>query len=607
MSSLGSAVTNGRPGVNQTTPRVSRHWIAWIEGVVPADLQLWIRPSGSAAAVSTRVSLAGVSRPHHPAIGEFSSGAQLFFLANDGGDEEVFVATAGESGSSRLTNNALEDADLCVGSGYAVWVERSVTTDVVIVYGPLGSVAPQTKRIATGQIGRVSTDGSLVAWIDESASGATVRAYDMNAGRLLALGFAAKSGSAPSVSQNAIAWQDPASGAIRVWSPSIGTPDGTRLGAETGGFSLTGYGGLFAWVGRSAAATRGVVADSWSSSSASVNWSAPVAEMALGSGFGAFTVVGSSGESVQAKEFVWDRRIAGTDRYSTAVAISRAGFAAADNVVLATGENFPDALAGAPLAKALNAPILLTRKAALPATVLEEIRRLRPTTIWILGGESAVGRAVASALAGYKVVRIAGSDRYSTSASIAQALAEQSGRTVIGRAFVATGDNYPDALSAAGVAARCGEPILLVRKSSIPAATMGVIASLGVNKTVVLGGTSVVDAATMAKLPSPVRLNGADRYGTSARIAAWSLDQGLEPYGLVVATGANFPDALAAGVLSATRLYPTVLTKPTITPDVIGQFIVDASHERFDGVVFIGGDSAVSPSVASSIKGRLHQ
>src|SRR5690606_2671706 len=87
-------------------------------------------------------------------------------------------------------------------------------------------------------------------------------------------------------------------------------------------------------------------------------------------------------------------RLAGDDRYRTAVAISQEGWKSADTVVLATGADFPDALAGGPLAYQQNAPILLTRPASLFEATEKEIVRLKAKKVIILGSTTAVSKAV---------------------------------------------------------------------------------------------------------------------------------------------------------------------------------------------------------------------
>ncbi len=166
-------------------------------------------------------------------------------------------------------------------------------------------------------------------------------------------------------------------------------------------------------------------------------------------------------------------RLAGPDRYATAAAISAARFPAADTVFVATGENFPDALAGAPAAAAANAPVLLVARDAIPGATSQELARLKPTKTVVLGGAAVVSEGVASQLPG-TVVRLAGTDRYSTAVAISQATFSP-GVPVV---YVATGQNFPDALAGGAAAGRQDGPILLVTRYSVPSATAAEIARL---------------------------------------------------------------------------------------------------------------------------------
>jgi putative cell wall-binding protein len=160
-------------------------------------------------------------------------------------------------------------------------------------------------------------------------------------------------------------------------------------------------------------------------------------------------------------------------------------------VFVATGENFPDALAGGPLAAKQGGPILLTRTDRLPSATVGELQRLNPASIVVLGGEGAVSAAVVRQLAACTngpVTRLAGTDRYGTATAISEAGFDP-GVDVV---FIATGANYPDALAGGPVAGRDGHPVLLVRKDAIPAATHRELNRLKPESIVILGGTGVI-------------------------------------------------------------------------------------------------------------------
>jgi putative cell wall-binding protein len=185
-------------------------------------------------------------------------------------------------------------------------------------------------------------------------------------------------------------------------------------------------------------------------------------------------------------------RLAGANRYATAAAISRAGFAGGVPVVyLATGESFADALSGGAAAALRGAPLLLTTSSSLSLEAGVELLRLVPDEIVVLGGTAAVSNAVLDAIeavTGTEPDRIAGADRYATAAAVSAATFPASTT----EAFVTTGDRYPDALAAVPAAARRRAPVLLVSRTSLPPSAATELARLTTQTITVVGGTGAV-------------------------------------------------------------------------------------------------------------------
>ena len=298
-------------------------------------------------------------------------------------------------------------------------------------------------------------------------------------------------------------------------------------------------------------------------------------------------------------------RLAGNDRYATAAALSRARFGSASTVFIATGASFPDALAGAPAAAAANGPILLTARDALPAPTANEIARLRPSRIVILGGTGVVSDGVANQLAAYasRVERWAGANRFETAAAISRATFSPGVRV----AYLATGSSFPDALSGGAVAGRNGGPILLVTADSIPGATANELARLRPEHIVVLGGAGVVNdnvlaaAAGFSSRGSAWRLAGADRFATSVAISQSTYGAGGSDT-VFVATGRNFPDGLAGGPVAALVPGPILLVTPTQLP---GSISAELQRLAPDTVFVIGGPGAVSDGVVNAMDAAL--
>ncbi|HEX5589383.1 MAG TPA: M14 family zinc carboxypeptidase [Candidatus Limnocylindrales bacterium] len=194
---------------------------------------------------------------------------------------------------------------------------------------------------------------------------------------------------------------------------------------------------------------------------------------------------------------VW--RVAGPDRYGTAAALSTGSFAAgdADVVFVASGAGFPDALAAAAAAAAVDAPVLLTAPAFLPAATAAELDRLNPGRIVIVGGPSAVSAAVADAVRRYAptVERLAGPDRYGTAAAIADRFLPDATAVII-----ATAGTFADALAAAPLARALGSPLLLVLPELVPIQTRDALRSRAPTHLVALGGPAAVGEITLGEI-----------------------------------------------------------------------------------------------------------
>ena len=305
-------------------------------------------------------------------------------------------------------------------------------------------------------------------------------------------------------------------------------------------------------------------------------------------------------------------RLFGADRYQTASAVAAEECPhGSQYVVIATGARFPDALAGVPLARAVVGPILLTRPDSLPDEVASRIKALGATHAYVLGGASAVSNAVVSQLtsrAGIpagNIKRLAGRDRYETAYLIAKELQVIHPSYGATKAYIATGENFPDALAGGIAAASGGHPILLTRRDSIPEGTQRALDELPIVDTVVLGGTPSVSNAVYSRLPSPERIYGADRYETATKIAEYAFGS-LEFWAnrLIIATGENFPDALSAGPLGMPvqlRSSPLLLVRRNSVPASTASF-VQQWGEHCSDVYVIGGTTAVSDGVVASLE-----
>ena len=264
-------------------------------------------------------------------------------------------------------------------------------------------------------------------------------------------------------------------------------------------------------------------------------------------------------------------RVSGDTRYDTMGSLAgRGNWAVGGSVILASGANYPDALAASSLAGGLDAPILLTDPNSLSDAARDRLETFCPSRVFIVGGNAAVSpdveRQVKELLgSGCAVFRVAGQTRYETSL-VAAEVNPKSSDTVI----VATGSNYADALSVSPYAFASGSPVLLCDSSSgLTGAAVESIRSGGYSKAVIVGGTAAVPASVEGQLRSAgigdvTRLSGATRFETSSMIADFELGSGLgfSMDGVLLATGMNFPDALSAGPLAGRSRAPLLLVDP---------------------------------------------
>ena len=309
------------------------------------------------------------------------------------------------------------------------------------------------------------------------------------------------------------------------------------------------------------------------------------------------------------------RRLRGPSRVDTAVAVSGEAFERADVAVVATAGDFADALAGAPLAAKLDAPLLLTPRDDLAPVVEQELRRLGAREVVLLGGTAALSRQVEDdvSAAGITVRRVSGADRFATAAQIAGELSADgapAGAILALGARDDGGDAWVDALAAGVLAARTGAAILLARPDALPPATAEALGQLppGAPVTIAGGPAAVgasVEEAVRSRGHDVRRIAGADRYATAVALADAALEAGVGLDTVMLASGRSFADALAAGP-AAHRLGgvlalvdPGDLGASAATHDWLAAHAGEIHH-----VFIAGGPAAVSEEVAAQIRDR---
>ena len=362
-----------------------------------------------------------------------------------------------------------------------------------------------------------------------------------------------------------------------------------------------------------------------------------------------------------------DQRIAGADRYATSAEVAASiedadGGYDIETLVVASGENFPDALAASGLATAANSgAILLVESSSIPASVLAEMNRIDDTVtqVYVVGGESAISDDVFADIEDIfgdaSVDRIAGDNRYETAIRVADEIGHN------GTVILASGTNFADAITVGAWASTNETPILLANADGLPTETEDELSDLidggdGITERVIIvGGTAAVgsveeDLVDMGLAPAGVsRVAGPNRYATNLQWnvenfstdlftpKALTADESLDLKGVtqMYASGANYPDALSAAPLAALLGAHVILVDPVsvgasaLTLATVGKtavtidnsslgtqvraaiydgFIADGENTFFgQNVWVIGGTNAVPSSVMDTISGASAQ
>lgn len=300
-------------------------------------------------------------------------------------------------------------------------------------------------------------------------------------------------------------------------------------------------------------------------------------------------------------------RLDGPDRIGTADQVSgwSYGNQQANVVVLARQDIFADALAGSALAARFHGPLLLTPTGKLDARTLAEMKRvLKPGAfVYVLGQTQAISANTFNqvAAAGFRPTRIGGQDRFQTAVDIAETIVPDYSHSPV-TILTATGLNYPDALAAGAVAgSRPNTVVVLTSDKKMPPETQAFLNAVP-QRTVFGVGGEAVSALSSVRIPgAPVY--GADRFVT-ASIVAHTFFGGPQVVG--IATGYNFPDALAGGALAGSVGGPLLLTGPTGLPSETADYLRSASGSVSDAVMF-GGPAVIDDGLQNQVGDLIGQ
>lgn len=302
------------------------------------------------------------------------------------------------------------------------------------------------------------------------------------------------------------------------------------------------------------------------------------------------------------------KRITGIDRFESSVNISKE-MPPSSTVILTRGDRYEDALTTPTLAGLESAPILYTTgNSTLPTSVSTEIKRRQAKKVLILGNTSLIPSGIETQLRSLgvsQIERFNGMDQYETSTLVATYISNVLGESQTDTAIVATGTNFPDAVSAASISARTFMPILLVN-NTVPVSVDHYLSTYSnIKKFIIVGGTGAVSTDIENKLKSygvVDRISGADRYEVSVNIAKYFQ---TDSRFFVIARGDLHPESVTGGPFAASLSSmgaTMLLTPPTTLKPVVDSYIA-SEQTRNDGFYILGGVGAVS----TTIEQRLNQ
>ena len=273
-------------------------------------------------------------------------------------------------------------------------------------------------------------------------------------------------------------------------------------------------------------------------------------------------------------------RISGKDRITTSVEISKSAYTTSENVVLASGFNFADALSAGQLASALNAPLLLSSQYKLDSQTKNEINRLKAKKVFVVGGDNAISKTgVDTTLKSEKidVTRLEGQDRYSTSQKVMEKTKEIINPEYL---LIASGKNFPDALAATGFFVNHKSVMVLSDGLTYPQSNLQEIAIGGKNQLPLKGFTGK-------------RVSGKDRYETALEIAKLSFDKNNNA---ILASGEVFADSLSAVSLTKKHNAPIILTQSNSLTENAKKYL------NGKNVFIVGGEKTVVKDILTRKK-----
>ncbi|HBF1982189.1 TPA: cell wall-binding protein Cwp10 [Clostridioides difficile] len=331
-----------------------------------------------------------------------------------------------------------------------------------------------------------------------------------------------------------------------------------------------------------------------------------------GSNSGGSSSGGSSGggNSSDSTSNVTIKKLKGADRFETAIKISQSGWTKSDTVVIVNGEDksMVDGLTATPLASVKNSPILLSSNEKLPQKTVEELKRLNPSKVIVIGGNNSMPNSVVEAIKAVNskisVQRIGGDTRYQTSINIAKEIDKTNN---VSKLYIGAGNGEADSLSIASLAGKEKTPIVLTQKDGVDNEAEQFIKSNKVSNIYFIGGIEKISNKAIEQVGkiankdiSKNRVAGQTRQETNAKVIDKFYSQSKLD-GVVVANQDKLIDALAVGPLAAKNNSPVILATNTLDKSQESSLKGKNSSKLFE----VGG--GIASSVIDKIKSLIEK
>ncbi|MDU3063172.1 MAG: cell wall-binding protein Cwp10 [Clostridioides difficile] len=331
-----------------------------------------------------------------------------------------------------------------------------------------------------------------------------------------------------------------------------------------------------------------------------------------GSNSGGSSSGGSSGggNSSDSTSNVTVKKLKGADRFETAIKISQSGWTKSDTVVIVNGEDksMVDGLTATPLASIKNSPILLSSNDKLPQKTVEELKRLNPSKVVVIGGNNSMPNSVVEAIKAVNskisVQRIGGDTRYQTSINIAKEIDKTNN---VSKLYIGAGNGEADSLSIASLAGKEKTPIVLTQKDGVDNEAEQFIKSNKVSNIYFIGGVEKISNKAIEQVGKIVnrdisnnRVAGQTRQETNAKVIDKFYSQSKLD-GVVVANQDKLIDALAVGPLAAKNNSPVILATNTLDKSQESSLKGKNSSKLFE----VGG--GIASSVIDKIKSLIEK